>query len=181
MDNGASSYRRFLRGDESALAEIVTEYRPGLQNYINSIVNDYAAAEDLTEDTFVKLLLKKPKNKGTAAFKTWLYTIGRNIAIDYIRKNPKGRYVPLDEIYDLSCEATELEFFDYEQSAICSALEVINPDYKNVIILFYFEGFNIDEISSIIKKPKKSTSVLLHRAKKAIKKQLEKERFNYEN
>ena len=58
MDNGASSYRRFLDGDETALTEIVSQYRPGLQNYIYSVVNDYAAAEDLTEDTFVKLLLK---------------------------------------------------------------------------------------------------------------------------
>ena len=181
MDNGASSYHRFLKGDESALAEIVSQYRPGLQNYINSIVNDYAVAEDLTEDTFVKLLVKKPKDRGSATFKTWLYTIGRNLAVDYLRKNPAGRYVPLDEIYDISGDVIGLDFCVEEQTEIRNALEMINPDYKNIIILFYFEDFSIEEISKIIKKPRKSTSVLLHRAKNAIKKQLEKERFNYEN
>ena len=181
MDNGASSYRRFLSGDESALTEIVSQYRPGLQNYINSIVNNFDVAEDLTEDTFVKLLVKKPKDKGEASFKTWLYTIGRNLAIDYLRKNPKGRYVPLDEIYDISGEIMGFDSCVEEQSEIRNALESINPDYKNIIILFYFEDFTIEEISKIIKKPKRSTSVLLHRAKKALKNQLEKEHFTYEN
>ncbi len=181
MDNGASSYHRFLEGDESALTEIVSEYRPGLQNYINSIVNNHSVAEDLTEDTFVRLLIKKPKNKGTASFKTWLYTIGRNLSIDYVRKNPKGRYVPLDEIYDISGDIMGFDSCVEEQSQIRNALESINLDYKNIIILFYFEDFTIEEISKIIKKPKRSTSVLLHRAKKALKNQLEKEQFTYEN
>mgnify|MGYP003291827899 CR=1 FL=1 len=181
MDNGASSYRRFLSGDESALTEIVSQYRPGLQNYINSIVNNFDVAEDLTEDTFVKLLVKKPKDKGEASFKTWLYTIGRNLAIDYLRKNPKGRYVPLDEIYDISGEIMGFDSCVEEQSEILNALESINGNYKNILILFYFEDFTIEEISKIIKKPKRSTSVLLHRAKKALKNQLEKEHFTYEN
>ena len=181
MDNGASSYRRFLSGDESALTEIVSQYRPGLQNYINSIVNNFDVAEDLTEDTFVKLLVKKPKDKGEASFKTWLYTIGRNLAIDYLRKNPKGRYVPLDEIYDISGEIMGFDSCVEEQSEIRNTLESINGNYKNILILFYFEDFSIEEISKIIKKPKRSTSVLLHRAKKALKNQLEKEHFTYEN
>jgi RNA polymerase sigma-70 factor (ECF subfamily) len=180
MDNGASSYSRFLQGDESALTEIVSQYRPGLQNYIYSVVGNYAVAEDLTEDTFVKLLLKKPKNKGGATFKTWLYTIGRNLAIDYLRKNPTERYVPLDEIYDIAGDG-EKETSEDAQRAIRDAMENINSDYKNILVLFYFEDFTIEEISKIIRKSKKSTSVLLHRARKAMKKQLEKERFTYEN
>lgn len=180
MDNGASSYSRFLQGDESALTEIVSQYRPGLQNYIYSVVGNYAVAEDLTEDTFVKLLLKKPKNKGGATFKTWLYTIGRNLAIDYLRKNPTERYVPLDEIYDIA-GGGEKETSEDALRAIRDAMEKINSDYKNILVLFYFEDFTIEEISKIIRKSKKSTSVLLHRARKAMKKQLEKERFTYEN
>ena len=181
MDNGASSYRRFLDGDESALTQILSQYRPGLQNYIYSIVKDYAAAEDLTEDTFVKLLIKKPKDRGEASFKTWLYTIGRNLSIDYLRKNPVGKYVPLDEIYDISGEIIPSDSQEDTQRIIRDAMESINPAYKNILILFYFEDFSIEEISKIIKKPKKSTSVVLHRARQSMKKQLEKEHFTYEN
>lgn len=184
MDNGAGSYHRFLEGDESALEEIVSQYRPGLQNYINSIVNNFSVAEDLTEETFVKLLLKKPKNKGTASFKTWLYTIGRNTAIDWVRKNPQGREVPIDEIFNIEIEEEQflqLYIKDEEKRSVHEALESINPDYKTVLTLFYFEDFSIEEISKILKKSKKSTSVLLHRAKKSLKAKLEKEDFIYEN
>ncbi len=184
MDNGDCSYRRFLEGDESALQEIVSEYRQGLQNFINSIVNNISVAEDLTEDTFVKLLLKKPKNKRTASFKTWLYTIGRNIAVDWLRKNPRGREISIDEISDIGIEEEQflkLYIKDEEKRIVHKALNSINPDYKNVLILFYFEDFSIEEISEIMKKSKKNISVLLHRAKKSLKLRLEKEGFDYEN
>lgn len=183
MDHGAGSYRRFLEGDETALVEIVSQYRPGLQNYIYSIVNNITVAEDLTEETFVKLFTKKPKNKGTASFKTWLYAIGRNLALDWRRKNPQGKYISIDEIRNLESdvrELTELYCMDEERKAVREALNHINPDYRNVLLLFYFEDFDVAEIAKILKKTKKNTSVLLHRAKNALKNQLQKENFTYE-
>ncbi len=183
MDNGAGSYRRFLAGDEDALVEIVSQYRPGLQNYIHSIVNNIAVAEDLTEDTFVKLLTKKPKDNGSASFKTWLYAIGRNLALDWLRKNPQGKYVSIDEIRHLESnerEMAEAYYRNEEQKAVRDALNHINPAYRNVLILFYFEDFDIAAIAKILKKTKKSTSVLLHRARNALKNQLQKENFDYE-
>ena len=87
MDNGASSYRRFLdNGDVQGLDEIIIEYSDGLILYLTSIVGNVQTAEELTEDTFVLLGTKKPKYKEKSSFKTWLYAIGRNIAIDHLRK-----------------------------------------------------------------------------------------------
>lgn len=170
MDNGTGSYRRFLSGNKDALEEIVKEYRPGLEAYINSIVKNFAVAEDLTEDTFVKLLAKKPKDKGEATFKTWLYTIGRNVALDWLRKNPHGRFVPYDEIDGVLSDERQFEkmYFNEEiKQAVHDALGEINPDYRQVLMLSYFEGFTIEEISAIIRKSKRNTSVILHRAKKS--------------
>lgn len=184
MDNSKESYYRFLEGDEEALTEIVSEYRAGLQNYINSIVNNFAVAEDLTEDTFVKLLIKKPKHKNTASFKSWLYTIGRNTALDWMRKNPRGREISAEELFTLAEEEEQFlltYITDEEKRAVRDALENINPDYRNVLTLFYFEDFTLEEISKILKKSKKNTSVLLHRARNSLKNQLEKEDFIYEN
>ena len=64
MDNGASSYRRFLDdGDVQGLDEIIIEYSDGLILYLTSIVGNVQTAEELTEDTFVLLGTKKPKFK----------------------------------------------------------------------------------------------------------------------
>ncbi|MBP9989027.1 MAG: sigma-70 family RNA polymerase sigma factor, partial [Ruminococcus sp.] len=102
MDNGASSYRRFLEGDSNGFVEIVRDYKDGLILYINSFVNNYYVAEELTEDVFVKLGIKKPRFSEKASFKTWLYTIGRNLAIDYLRKQSKRKTISLESGLDIS-------------------------------------------------------------------------------
>ena len=110
MDNGASSYRRFREGgDESGLIEIIRDYKDGLILYLASIVGDVHTAEELAEDTFVLLGTKKPKDKGKSSFKTWLYTIGRNTAIDYLRKRERRKELPLDTALDISDDECDLE------------------------------------------------------------------------
>ena len=59
MDNGASGYRRFLQGDEKGFEEIVRIYKDGLILYLNGYVNNLYTAEELTEETFFRLLTKR--------------------------------------------------------------------------------------------------------------------------
>lgn len=61
MDNGASSYRRFLEGDENGIVEIIRDYKDGLILYLNGFTRNVCIAEELMEETFVKLVVKKPK------------------------------------------------------------------------------------------------------------------------
>ena len=72
MDNGVSSYRRFLEGEDDGFVEIVKDYKDGLMLYLNSFTENIHIAEDLTEDTFVKLIAKRPRFSGKSTFKTWL-------------------------------------------------------------------------------------------------------------
>lgn len=69
MDSGADSYRRFLDGDDEGLAEIVRKYKDGLILYLNGYVNNLYIAEELTEDTFFRLITRKPKFSGKSTFK----------------------------------------------------------------------------------------------------------------
>ena len=110
MDNGASSYLRFRDdGDESVLVEIIRDYKDGLIFFLCGIVGDITVAEELAEDTFVLLGTKKPKDKGKSSFKTWLYTIGRNIAVDYLRKRKRGDSVSLESCPELTSDEASLE------------------------------------------------------------------------
>ena len=72
MDYGESSYRRFLSGDKEGLADVMRIYRDGLTLYLTSLVCNISIAEELMEETFVKLYVNKPKFKGKSSFKTWL-------------------------------------------------------------------------------------------------------------
>ncbi len=84
MENGASSYLRFLNGDKSGFTDIVRKYKDGLTLFINTFIRDIHLSEDAANEVFLRLYVKRPKYKSQFSFKTWLYTIGRNTAINYI-------------------------------------------------------------------------------------------------
>ena len=183
MDNGASSYRRFLDGDDEGVVEIIRDYKDGLILYLNGYVNNIFVAGDLMEETFVKLVTKKPKFTAKYAFKTWLYTIGRNVAIDYLRHHKKMADTPIDELENclVEEESVERSYLQEEQKiALHRALRELNADYRQVLYLTYFDGFSNADAAVAMNKSRRQIENLLYRAKKALKAQLEKENFVYE-
>ena len=183
MDNGASSYRRFLDGDDYGMEELVRDYKDGLILYLNSYLNDFSIAEDCVQDTFIKLAIKKPKFNGKSSFKTWLYTIGRNVAIDYLRNNLKNNEVSIDENAELIADenAVESAYIKKEQKIIVhKAMRKLPQEYQQVLWLVYFEELSNKETAKIMKKSVRSIESLLYRARKSLRSQLEMEGFDYE-
>lgn len=184
MDNGAESYRRFLQGDDTAFVEIIRDYKDGLILYLNGFVNNILTAEELTEDVFFKLVTKKPRFNEKSSFKTWLYTIGRNTAVDYLRRNSKQKEVSAEEIRETEDERLSLEQSYIKQERLLlihRALEKLKPEYKQVLWLVYFEDFSQKETAKIMKKSVHSVETLVYRARLALKAELEKGGFIYED
>ena len=183
MDHGADSYRRYLDGDENGFTEIVRDYKDGLILYLNSFTGSLAAAEDLAEDTFVRLGLRKPRFLGKATFKTWLYAAGRNAAIDYLRKNAGRGSVPLEECEELAdAQSLESAYLRQERRILLyGALKRLKAEYRQVLWLVYFEGFSQKEAARIMRKGTHATEVLVSRARQALKAELIREGFTDEN
>ena len=183
MDNGASSYRRFLAGEDTAFAEIIREYRDGLILYINSFVSDITEAEDLAEETFIKLVTKRPKYNGKASFRTWLYTIGGNLARDYLRKAAKIGTFPLKN-YEMTADETELEetvIKNEQKIAVHRSMNKLKAEYRQILWLIYFEGMSMKDASAVIGKKTHAAENLAYKARQALRAQLEKDGFDYEN
>ncbi|MBE5887588.1 MAG: RNA polymerase sigma factor [Lachnospiraceae bacterium] len=184
MDNGASSYRRFLEGDDAGLVEIIRDYKDGLILYLNGYASNIHVAEEMTEDVFVKLGIKRPKyDEKKASFKTWLYTIGRNVAIDYLRRNRRRHEVSTEELQDLASEENSLELsyiWEEQKIVLHKAIRKLKAEYQQVLWLSYFEEFSNKEIAAIMKKSVRGVESLLYRARLAVKSELEKEGFEYE-
>ena len=183
MDNGASSYRRYLEGDKEGSAEIVREFKDGLILYLNGYVDNLYTAEDLTEDTFFKLMTRKPRFSGRSSFKTWLYTIGRNIAVDWLRRESKQTVLPAEDMEQYRKDESDLEHAyirEERKMAVHRSLRKLAPDYRAVLWLVYFENFSGKEAASILKKNDRQMKNLLYRAKQSLKSELEKEGFTYE-
>ncbi len=184
MDNGASSYRRFLEGDDDGIVEIIKDHKDGLMLYLNSFVQNIHLAEDLTEDTFVKLIARRPRFSGKSTFKTWLYSIGRNVALDYLRKCAKLPTVSAEEAMALIADETDVarQYLRSERKLqVHKALKQLNDEYRQVLVLAYFENFQNDQVASIMGKSKKQIENLVYRAKLSLKSELEKEGFVYED
>ena len=183
MDNGASSYRRFRDyGDVHEVDDIIIEYCDGLILYLTSIVGNIQTAEELTEDVFVLLGTKKPKFNGKSSFKTWLYAIGRNTAIDYLRKNSKQKCISIEdtpEMIDNEAAVEEAYIKKEQQITLHKAMRKLPEKYQQVLWLIYFEGFSNKEAASIMKKSLRSLESLLYRARKSLRSQLETEGFDY--
>lgn len=183
MDTGEQDYRQFLDGDEGSLVRLIDAYRDGLMLYINGIVSDWATAEELTEDVFLKLVLKKPRFSARSGFKTWLYAIGRNLALDHLRR---GKNAPLSQEELAAClvDGTDLER-DYIKrhnlQEVHKAMQGLKPEYRQVLWLIYFEGFRCADVARIMKKTTHNIETLVSRARRALKNQLMKEGFEYEN
>ena len=183
MDSGSSSYRRFLDGDETGLIEIVRDYKDGLILYINSIVNDIHIAEELTEDTFVRLVVRRPADKGSSSFKTWLYTMGRNRAIDYLRHSKRRSVVSLDVCADDTATSNSVEdlyFREEKRRAVHLALGRLKPDYQQVLWLIYFEDFSCKQVAKVMKKKVHAVEMLASRARKELSEELRKEGYTSE-
>ena len=183
MDNGASSYRRFLEGDENGIVEIIRDYKDGLILFLNGFTQNVSIAEELMEETFVRLVVKRPKFSARYSFKTWLYTVGRNVAIDYLRHSSKSVNMADEEMQNILSERESLEqayIREEEKIVVHRAMGKLNAEYRQVLYLMFFEDFSTEQISAVMKKSKRQVGNLIYRAKMSLKSQLDKEGFVYE-
>ena len=86
MDVDAQNYQRFLDGDNGGLSALVEAYKDTLTLYLCAFAPDVFTAEDWMEDTFVKLAVKRPRFAGRSSFKTFLFAVARNVALDHLRR-----------------------------------------------------------------------------------------------
>lgn len=183
MNSGKAYYRRFLNGEDEGLTLIIKEYKDGLTLYLNSYVNNIYIAEDLMQETFYKIAVKKPKFQEKSSFKTWLYTIGRNLAIDYLRRAKNHTLTPIDILQNYIKDETNIEALyikNERKKLLHKAMLTLKPEYQQILWLVFFDCFSIDESALVMKKSKKQTENLFFRAKQALKTKLEKEGLEYE-
>lgn len=183
MDNGDAGYRRFLDGDDGGIYEIIRDHKDGLILYLYGICGNITTAEELMEDTFAKIAIKKPRFKGNSSFKTWLYAIGRNVALDHMRRESKRQYVPIDELPEIADDRESLESsYLKEESRITlhRVMTRLSPDYRQVLWLVFFDGLSNSDAAAVMRRTNRQIENLLYRAKISLKSELEKEGFVYE-
>ncbi len=177
MDNGASSYRRFLDGDESAFDEIINEYRIPLTLFINRYTHDLWIAEDIAIDVFSRLIVDRRHYNFKVSLKTYLFMLGRSRALDHLRRKKRILFTSLEDALTMeSGDGPEEDFIREEKrKTVNEAIKKLSLDMQEAIHLVYFEELSYEDTAKIMKKTKKQIDNLLYRAKKKLGETLREE------
>ena len=175
---GEELYQRFRCGDEQAYEKLVGIYRESLTKYICRFINDAHDAEELMIDTFAELAICT-KFAGKSSLKTYLFSIGRNIAIKHLKKFNSKKCTPIGDADDMPIEYDnfpELDFIRKEQGGqLHSAMWKLKQDYREVLHLIYFENMSYSDAGTAMGKSVRQITNLTHRAKASLKTLLESE------
>lgn len=174
MESGFLGYGRFLDGDSDSFRDVVSEYGNRLIYFIFNYIKNITAAEDLMEDVFVELIVRKKKFNTEPEFRAYIFKTARNKALNYIKKESKYSSVELDEETPDEKESLDKMVFDEERELIlASCLDDLRPEYRDALYLVYFENLSYEQTAKILKKNKKQVDNLVYRAKLAMRNELE--------
>lgn len=181
MEQGTELYRRYLSGDDTAAEALIGLYKDGLMLYINRYTENIFTAEELMEEVFFRLLTRRPRFFGRSSFKTWLYAMARNLALDQLRRDSRRGELPEAELLQTQTADAERQYLKREQALrLHEAIKRLPPDYSRVLYLIYFEDFSNADAARVLGKSKRQVENLIYRAKLALRRQLETEGFVYE-
>ncbi len=181
MDNGASSYRRFLDGDQSGFDELIRDYRDSLIYFINGFLNNIDESEDVAEEAFMELIVHPHRYSFRSSFKTYLFTVARNKAVDRVRREKKLSRAQIDDMELEDIAQLEKDIMLDENSQILHrAMKKINAEYAVLLRLLYFEDMTGEQAGKILKKNKRQIANLTYRAKISLRRAMEEEGFSYE-
>ena len=182
MDQGKAAYFRWLNGDESGLTEVIETYKDPLILFLNGYVHDFSSAEELCEEVFFRLAVKKPHFAGESAFSTWLFSIGRNLALDLLRKQARHPSAEVPDTVAASEKSVEdILLSEENKRALYRALDTLSPEEKSILTLIYFAGLKPGEAARAMRKSRKQGENLIYRAKQKLKQELTREGIDDED
>ena len=154
------------KGCRDSFAELVRRYSDSLMFVMRGYTSNMDDAEDLVQETFVKTYRNLQKYQDKYKFSTWLFTIGRNLAINHYHR--VKRIQKVEEISEQERFVGKTENDKHASIGLWTLAENLSPDYYHVLWLKYSEDMSIKEISKVMGKSQVNIKVLLYRARKAL-------------
>ncbi|MCE5198687.1 MAG: sigma-70 family RNA polymerase sigma factor [Armatimonadota bacterium] len=178
--------RRIREGDVTAFEELFARHQRRVYNICLQILNNEAEAADVTQDVFVKAYKSIKSLKSDAAFVGWLKTLAVNMCRDALRKRVRTASVQsldkLIETGDGDCLQREIEDWSHnpersmDKRETCKivqkAISSLSLDYREVVVLFYVDGAEVNEIAKTLNSPVGTIKSRLARARAELKRKL---------
>lgn len=170
---------RVQAGDFDPAAEIFDRYSRRIYNFALRYLKNSEAAEDATQEVFVKMMRNAHQFQGDAKLSTWLFSITANHCRDHLRKadnKPKEPEEVLHRISGDSVAADEEIEKEQERQRVRDALQFLTPEQREVILLSRYEGLSYAEIARIAGCSEGAVKTRVFRAMETLKKVLTNEK-----
>ena len=168
-------YRQYIAGDDAGLETLMKQYGSSLTLYIDGYLHDVHEAEELMLDVFAYLFTKKPHIRD-GGFKAYLYKAARHMALR--RKSKRKRLFSLSELADEPegrLLAEEVIQTEERNRTLHFCMDEMNPDYREVLYLTYFEGMSYAQAAEVTGKTVKQITNMVYRGKASLRRLLERE------
>ena len=161
---------RSLEGDEKAFEHLFTRYREAIRQLLQQRAGAADDADDLLQETFVKVYLHLENYNSQYTFGQWGYTIARNTFIDYVRRRQEE--LPIDERFSAPASPTptpeESVIRRQQRDQIESYLTALRPQYRRLIEMRFFEEYTYEEIAEKLQLPMGTVKTQIHRAREQM-------------
>lgn len=160
-------------GDTKAYTQLVNRYKDLVYTLAIRMLKHREEAEEVAQDTFIKVFKSLDKFKGDSKFSTWIYKVTYNTCLDRIKKNKKHyNDVAIDEFIfnklDSIDNALDTMITEEKRVLIKNCINKLPEDSSALLTLFYFEELSLEEISKIINIEANTVKVKLFRARKKL-------------
>jgi RNA polymerase sigma-70 factor (ECF subfamily) len=172
------------QGRERAFRELVRRYERPVFSLVYRMVRDREAAEDLAQDSFVKVLNHIDRYRPEFKFSSWIFKIANNVAIDFLRKRQLDTVSMDGSPHAASAsevEASSFELADRQETALDEleareigtaierAIARLRPEYRSCIMLRHIEGRSYEEIAATLDLPLGTVKTYIHRARNELR------------
>lgn len=163
--------------NQSAQMEVYNRFYKAMYNASYRIVNDRALAEDIMQDSFLTAFTKLDKLKEAKIFGSWLKKIVINNSIHHYQKTNSNHKIPIEDVlYKIEHEKYKMDFNEEENSLrvkqVLNTLSTLKDNYRIVLTLNLIEGYDYEEISTIMKISYANCRTMISRAKEKLRSKL---------
>ncbi len=168
--------RQALAGSESAFRDLVARYAPVAMSFIGRMVHNRAVAEELVQETFLRVFQRLSSYDPNRRFLSWFLQIAHNIAVDDLRRKrldsvsldrllEQGRAVADERGHPSPAAQAERAAF---ASSLEAALSALRADHRSALLLYYQQELSVAEIAGILRVPAPTVKTFLHRGRKTL-------------
>lgn len=164
--------RHFKSGRAEDFDEIYRQYYKPVSKYINGFIKDRSLAEDLTQDTLIKVLRSLKEVDESRGLSPWIFRIARNTCVDYLRKRKPDCL--LEE--NMGCSVPQygcpenIILNNEVREKLKEALGMMGLEYRRVLLLRVFDDLSYSDIASRLKLKESAVKTMLHRGRRRLQK-----------